>query len=95
MVWVNDDTLTFLPKYPIIEYLDFLDEDTEIVELLNMSPIYWNTYYFWQDQIKFSLLQHDQDFKVQLDYKDVISEAIKKSALNSLELFLQLGLDSE
>lgn len=47
-VWVEDQTLMFLPKYPIIEHINFPTQvEQTAINYLNTSPIYWNTYYMW------------------------------------------------
>jgi hypothetical protein len=79
-----------LPKYPIIEYLDFGDMEDQIIDLLNTSPMYWNTHLFWDGSINYSYLQHDDDFKVQIDYSEVIARALETSALNSLDVISSL-----
>ena len=57
----EDATLCFLRKYPAIEHTDF--ENEEFFEnALRLSPFLWNTYYLWQDEIKWKLLDNDIAF---------------------------------
>lgn len=92
LVWSDNDVLTFLPKYPVIEYLNFGDEEENMVEILNSSSLYWNTYFFWNDFLEIKLIQHDQDFKIPQNYGDVLLEAMQVSVENSLNLALKCGL---
>jgi hypothetical protein len=51
VVWsdIENSTIYFLPKYSCI--LDNLEYDnTEIIEYLNSSPIYWNNYFIWKNE---------------------------------------------
>lgn len=89
LVWEDEDTLNFLPKYPLIEYLDFGQEEAEIIDLLNTSPMYWNTHFFWDDSIPFKRLEHDQTFKVQVDYLSLIRGAITSSVTTNFEFATQ------
>lgn len=92
LVWQAQSTLIFLPKYPIIEYLDFTDVDPFLLDTLNAGFLHWNTYYFWTDTINVKLLQHDQDFYVQKNYRDVLLQAIEASYVNNLELAVHYQL---
>jgi len=53
IVWVEAETntLCFIPKYPIIETID-LDKELQlkVINLLNEYPVYWNTYYMWDEK---------------------------------------------
>lgn len=92
LVWVDErDKLTFLPKYPVIEYLDFGAEDEYIIELLNQGALHWNTYYLWENEINFQYLQHDSEFKVQENYLEVIKEALSISAINAINVSIVTG----
>lgn len=91
LVWSLDSVLTFLPKYPFIEYLNLGDEEDNMVELLNLGSLYWNTYFFWDDTLEIKLLQHDKDFKIQDNYFEVVLEAIKSSVENNLSIALKYG----
>ena len=50
IVWSEreDNSLHFLPKYPIVEYMTMPEELTrELTYLANHYPVYWNNYYSW------------------------------------------------
>jgi Methyltransferase domain len=79
LIWVDDDTLMFLPKYPIIEHIDLGQWDAQLTELLNRHPLYWNTYYFWNGTLKYRLLEHDKDFRILKDYPQRVMAAIEQS----------------
>lgn len=84
LVWTDGDALSFLPKYPVIEYLDFGEDEAFLVKTLNTGPLHWNTYFAWTDQFTTRLYQHDRDFKVQVNYDALIAEAIETSYLENL-----------
>ncbi len=94
LIWADKDMLIFLPKYPIIEHFNFVDTENNIAEALNSSPLFWNTYFFWHDSISFHPLQHDKDFKIQLNYTEKILEGLQRSIENNLEIALKYGFDS-
>jgi hypothetical protein len=85
LMWVEGDVLHFLPKVALIEYVEFTDE-RPMQELLNAGPLHWNTYYFWEGDLKYTLHQHDRDFKYQHHYGDLLVRAMNQSvaANNSL-----------
>jgi len=92
LVWSDEDVLTFLPKYPVIEYLNFGDEEDNMVNILNSGTLYWNTYFLWENSLKIKLLQHDQNFQLQVNYWEIVAEAMKNSVENNLKLALHYGL---
>ena len=50
IVWseLADNSLHFLPKYPIVEHMTMPAEMTrELTYLANRYPVYWNNYYSW------------------------------------------------
>lgn len=50
IVWSEqeDNSLHFLPKYPIIEYITMSESLTHFMTYLaNHFPVYWNNYYSW------------------------------------------------
>ena len=50
IVWSEqeDNSLHFLPKYPIIEYMTVSESMTRsMIYLANHFPVYWNNYYSW------------------------------------------------
>lgn len=94
IIWENDGLLTFLPKLPIIEYVEFGDDEEKMVSLLNLGPLHWNTYFPWQDRINFRDLQHDRDFDIMKDYVRLLSEGMSKS-LRSHQWITQLVIASQ
>jgi hypothetical protein len=45
---VKDNSLHFIPKFPIIEYLKFDPVfENKLKTIANRFPIYWNNYYTW------------------------------------------------
>jgi hypothetical protein len=79
LIWVEDDTLMFLPKYPIVEHIDLGELEGRLAEWLNAHPLYWNTYYFWEGTLRYRVLEHDKDFRILKDYPQRIVAAIQQS----------------
>ena len=54
IVWSEreDNSLHFLPKYPIVEYMTMPEKMTrECTYLANHYPVYWNNYYSWDHTV--------------------------------------------
>jgi hypothetical protein len=88
IVWTDckDNTLYFLPKMPLIEYISIHpDLSKKIHYLANNYPIYWNNYYFWDECNKPNIRFLDFDIK---DYSNHLVSAIEKSFENTT-LFLE------
>jgi hypothetical protein len=79
VIWVEDGTLMFVPKYPIIEHLDFGDAESGLVEALNTSPMFWNTYFLWEGRLPHRMLQHDSEYKISEDYSRILLNAARTS----------------
>jgi hypothetical protein len=79
LIWNDNGVLTFVPKYPIIEHYGLGDAESQVYDLLNQGPLHWNTYFFWNDAIKFRILSHDQEFKVASTYGNVIVDGLQKT----------------
>lgn len=83
-VWSNvkDNTLYFLPKYPIIEYYN-IDNNSikKINKIANEYPVYWNNYYMWDENTvpKIFIYRNGINFKIQSDYLSIINKAITSS----------------
>jgi ubiquinone/menaquinone biosynthesis C-methylase UbiE len=63
---LEDNSLHFIPKYPIIETLTFNDEFfKKMVYLANNYPIYWNNYYMYDEvnKPKIVLYRHGVNFE--------------------------------
>jgi SAM-dependent methyltransferase len=83
-VWsnINDNTLYFLPKYPIIEHYKINKYfSKKINKLANEYPVYLNNYYMWDENTppKILIYRNDVNFKINIDYLNLINYAIKCS----------------
>jgi hypothetical protein len=85
IVWSNkkNNTIYFLPKYPIIEFLSWnpvlLKKFTYIA---NNYPVYWNNYYLWDENNSSNIIvyRHGVNFEVDSrDYPKLLFEGIKLS----------------
>ena len=88
IVWVHEGELRIAAKYPIIEYLRFLEE--EIVGWLKEGPKFWNTYYLWEDKIKTKHLQSGPDFEITRDYASILKNAMDQSTISSGKFWLDV-----
>jgi len=85
-VWNHQNILNFLTKYVVVEYAR--TEDGEMEKFLNEDPFAWNTYYLWNDKIKYKHFQHHLDASItQGKYGDVIKKGIKQGIDNSYQFF--------
>lgn len=80
IVWVFGSEVRFICKYPIVEYLRF--DDAKIDGLLKESK-YWNTYYYWENEINFVHRQSPLDYDIPRDYALILREAIDRSVENT------------
>ena len=85
-VWVHDNTLCFVKKYPIIEHIFKLDENN-LREHLEKHPHSWNTYMLWENNIPYKHFQHDVDFKIALTYGKFLLEKTLKQSMESNDNF--------
>ncbi len=71
LIWVNKDGINFLPKYPIIEYLDDIRDCSDRLT----DPYFWNTYFTWGecDDLNYRFLQ---DFDLNVDYSKIINKSL-------------------
>lgn len=76
-VWVKKGRLTFVSKFPVIEYFSFNDEVLE--DLLSKGPELWNTYYLWKDEIQYDHLEDPFDFKFRDEYRSVLWNSVQES----------------
>lgn len=80
----TDNTLHFIPKFPVIEYLVFQPEFLhKITYIANHYPIYWNNYYFFdksqpQMQPKCIVYRHGISMNI-TNYGELIFNAITKN----------------
>jgi len=83
IVWSNksNNTIYFLPKYPIIEYLNHNDSFLKkITYIANKYPVYWNNYYLWDENNKPNIVvyRHGINFTVHGFHK-LLLEGIQSS----------------
>ena len=82
IVWSEKETNTlyFLPKYPVLEYIIFKNTK-KFNYVLNNYPIYWNNYYIWDDVNKPNIFvyRHGINFTIDDDYINILNRAIYKS----------------
>jgi len=90
LVWVENDTLMFLPKYAVLEHISF--GESQLADWLNAHPLYWNTYFFWEGELRYRLLEHDKDYKITIDYPQRVLDAIRQSHEQTRIMAERLGL---
>jgi hypothetical protein len=89
IVWTNrkTNTIYFLPKYPIVEFVKFTDSFMKrITYIANKYPVYWNNYYVWDDQINkpnVFVYKNGVNFEILNDYSNILYEAIMCSIENT------------
>jgi len=86
IIWVEDGALTFVAKYPFIEYLNFGEAEAQLVGVLNADPMFWNTYFFWDGSLPYRALQHDQGFRIAPDYQQVLLKAAQSSVEHTRQI---------
>lgn len=88
LVWNNKSTFTFLPKYPVLDHILFHPTiENKVINYLNSSPFYWNSYYMWDvdNKPKSKFICHEVDFsfvKGYEQYKDIILRALDESIIS-------------
>jgi len=94
IIWsnVSDNTLHFLPKYPLVENIS-IDRDTEKVYnfIGNNYPLYWNNYYFWDVIIRLKWYYIDTEL-IWIYYK-TIRYYFKKLYINQSNIQTRLFHD--
>ena len=88
VIWSDGSALNFVPKYPIIECLDFQEQEGHFVSLLNASPLYWNTYFLWEGALEIKFFQHGRNFLIHKNYETMLVEACAASAEECVKLAL-------
>ena len=94
IVWVDGDDLRFVSKYPLVEHLSFSDGEEALAQALRSGPKYWNTYYHWNDRIKWRHLQAPLDFEIMRDYGNVLRDAMEKSAIATNEFWSDIPVET-
>lgn len=85
IIWVANDSLCLIPKYPIIEHLQF--EETRLIQFLNQGALHWNSYFFWKNSLPLRLLRHDHEFRVTVDYPAKLQEAMNECLKSNERLY--------
>lgn len=88
LVWAEGQTLLFLPKLPLIEYLQFGREE-QIAELLNAGPLFWNTYFSWHGTLHARQLEHEQGFDLRVPGNNLgaqVVRALKQTVAHTVRL---------
>lgn len=75
LVWPHNGILTFLGKFPLIEYIGMEDEP-KWIEALKGSPNAWNSWMEWTGELRYRHLQCPQDYHLPNDYPKMIVRAI-------------------
>lgn len=94
-VWPQEGALHFMAKYPVADYLDFgragdLSYDEYIANVLRQNPIFWNSYFLWQDEIRWQHWQHEVDFNLLSNYHEAILAAVQNGILSADQFSKQL-----
>jgi hypothetical protein len=85
-VWNDGEVLNFLTKYVVVEYAR--TEDGKMKKFLEDYPGAWNTYYLWNDKIKYKHFQHHLDASItEGKYGDLIKKGIEQGINNSYQFF--------
>lgn len=84
LVWsdVTTNTLYFLPKYPIIEYLVADDNLREkYMWLINNHSLYWNNYYVWDSGHKPNIVIYRNGVNMNIveDYGRLLNDSLTAS----------------
>lgn len=92
IVWTKDNTLNFIPKYPIIDKISMDIKDKTFLK----NPIYWNNYFMWDEKTIpiCKMWKNDVNFDIRNDYIKKLQESIQESYDNS-EKFLNIILHSK
>ena len=98
IVWsdIKTNTLYFLPKYPLVEYITINPGLLQrYYYLLNHYPVYWNNYYVWNPNKppKIIVYRNGVNMAIQNDYARLIIEAITSSIKYTNEFIRMLYID--
>ncbi len=96
IVWTNrkTNTIYFLPKYPVVEYINF-DKTflKQMTYVANKYPVYWNNYYVWDNETNkpsVVVYKNGVNFKILDDYSNLLYEAIMCSFENTQHFIAHL-----
>ncbi len=76
IVWVFNNELRFISKYPYVEYVRF---DEPAIDKCLETDRHWNTYYMWSGEINAVHRQAPLDYVIPRDYALVLNEAMERS----------------
>ena len=84
IVWsdLKTNTLYCLPKYPIIEYTEYVPEFLKKqIAILNNFPVYWNNYYRWNKDKPPAIIVYRNGINMDInkDYNILLTRAITES----------------
>lgn len=84
ITWYNykNNSIYFLPKYPIIEYISFDKEyELKLYKLLNNYCVYWNSYVLWNENNKpnIIMLKNGVNFNIRSEYVMLLKKSIEES----------------
>jgi hypothetical protein len=82
IVWPEGNTLHFVPKYPLIEFIRC--EDVALCNVLREGAAAWNSYYLWKNEVRFKRYEYPFDFSLG-EYGEVLSRAINENQKSSHE----------
>lgn len=84
----------FLPKQPVIEHLTLSGTgDQDVLATLCRNPGLWNTYYPWEGELNFRILQHPRDFNYRESYVSMLVNAIEVGMVSSRSFLENFGID--
>lgn len=87
IIWSEKDTIFFLPKFPIIEHLNFNEDN---LKKLAEEPLNWNNYFFWNSNSKFVIFKHGLNFNIVSEYESLINRAVVASLENNIKFINNL-----
>lgn len=93
IVWTDMDTNTlyFLPKYPLIEYLIYDPDIYNSMLELSKEKIYWNNYYVWNETNKphIVVFRNGYNFDIVDDYTNLVIRAIDQSIKHTQRFIIE------
>ena len=78
-VWADDDGLVIVPKYPLVEHMDFGPMEETITAILATGPIAWHTRHLWEGSIRFRMMEHEDGFRLGSEYERLIAATFEDS----------------
>ena len=74
LIWKEGETLHFVTKYPMVEFLPL--DDKPITAKLRLSDAYWNTHLVWSREVKIKHHQNPIDYYMPSEYGKLINRAM-------------------